>query len=69
MYNQQNLVSAYWNGNSAFGTNGRLGKVAKGPMGIYSALGTGIVALISGFVYVFTCLFSAVPNTGSSSHR
>ena len=56
MYNQQNLVSAYWNGNSAFGTNGRLGKVAKGPMGIYSALGTGIVALISGFVYVFTCL-------------
>lgn len=56
MYNQQNLVSAYWNGNSAFGTNGGLGKVAKGPMGIYSALGTGIVALISGFVYVFTCL-------------
>ena len=56
MYNQQNLVSAYWNGNSAFGTNGRLGKIAKGPMGIYSALGTGIVALISGFVYVFTCL-------------
>ena len=56
MYNQQNLVSAYWNGNSVFGATGKIGKLALGPMGIYSGLGTGIVALISGFVYVFTCL-------------
>lgn len=51
MYNQQNLVSAYWDGNAAFGTSGKVRKI-----GIYSALGTGIVVLISGFVYVFTCL-------------
>ena len=56
MYNQQNLVSAYWDGNAAFGASGKIGKLAMGPIGIYSALGTGIVVLISGFVYVFTCL-------------
>ena len=56
MYNQQNLVSAYWDGNVAFGAKGVFGGLALGPIGTYSALGTGIVALITGFVYVFTCL-------------
>ena len=56
MYNQQDIVSAYWDGNSAFGASGKLGKIALGPLGIYSGLGTGIVVLITGFMYVFTCL-------------
>ena len=56
MYNQQKLVSAYWRINSVFGASGKIGKLAMGPMGFYSALGTGIVVLISGFVYAFTCL-------------
>ena len=56
MYNQQNLVTFYWNGDSAFGATGKIGKLALGPIGGYSALGTGVVALITGFVYVFTCL-------------
>ena len=56
MYNQQDIVSAYWDGNSAFGASGKLGKIAMGPLGIYSGLGTGIVVLITGFMYVFTCL-------------
>ena len=56
MYNQQNLVSAYWDGQSAWGVGGKLSKIVMGPYGIYAALGTGIVALTSGFVYVFTCL-------------
>ena len=56
IYSQQNLVAAYWGGNFAFGATGTIGKLAIGPMGIYSALGTGIVVLISGFVYAFTCL-------------
>ena len=59
MYNQQNLVSAYWDGNVAFGAKGVFGGLALGPIGTYSALGTGIVALITGFVYVFTCF---IPN-------
>ena len=56
MYNQQHLVSAYWDKNKAFGVNGPIGRLAKGPMGIYSGLGTGITVLITGSVYVFTCL-------------
>ena len=56
MYNQQHLVSAYWDKNRAFGTNGAIGKLARGPLGIYSGLGTGITVLVTGSVYVFTCL-------------
>ncbi len=56
IYNQQHLVSAYWNKNASFGTDGPIGKLARGPMGIYYGLGTGITVVITGSVYVFTCL-------------
>ena len=56
MYNQQNLVSAYWGRNSTFGADGPIGKLARRSLGIYSGLGTGITVLTTGFVYVFTCL-------------
>ena len=56
MYNQQDLVSAYWAGNHAFGADGPIANLVKGRMGIFSGLGTGITVLITGFVYVFTCL-------------
>ena len=56
MNNQQNLVNAYWKKNSSFGVDGPFGKAAKGKMGIYASLGVCITAIITGFVYVFTCL-------------
>lgn len=56
MYNQQDLVSAYWSGNTAFGALGPVARVVRGKMGIYSGLGTAITVLITGFMYVFTCL-------------
>ena len=56
MNNQQNLVSAYWSTNSSFGVNGPLGKAAMGKMGVYSSLGVCITTLITGSIYVFTCL-------------
>ena len=56
MYNQQNLVSTYWSKNSDFGADGPISKISRGPLGIYSALGTGITVLITGSIYVFTCL-------------
>ena len=56
MYNQQHLFSAYWDKNRAFGAGGTIAKLARGPLGIYSGLGTGITVLITGSVYVFTCL-------------
>ena len=56
MNNQQNLVKAYWTANSSFGVDGPFGKAARGKMGIYASLGVCITALMTGFIYVFTCL-------------
>lgn len=56
MYNQQHLVDAYWGKNFSFSTDGPMGRIAMGALGINSALGTGITVLITGSVYVFTCL-------------
>lgn len=56
MYNQQNLVESYWSLNSAFGADGIFGKLARGKMGIYEGLGVSITTVITGAVYVFTCL-------------
>ena len=56
MNDQQKLVSAYWKTNSSFGVDGPFGKAAKGRMGVYASLGVCITTLITGFIYVFTCL-------------
>ena len=56
MNNQQGLISAYWTTNSSFGVNGPFGKTARGRMGVYASLGVCITTLITGFIYVFTCL-------------
>ncbi len=56
MYDQQKVISAYWNGQNSFGADGKIGTLAKGPMGIYAGLGVCISTLVTGFVYVFTCL-------------
>ena len=56
MNNQQRLVRAYWKTNSSFGVYGPFGKAAMGKMGVYASLGVCITTLITGFIYVFTCL-------------
>ncbi len=56
MYHQQNLVSAYWSANSVFGADSPIGKMARGKIGIYASMGVCITALMTGFIYVFTCL-------------
>ena len=66
MYRQQELVDAYWYGSgenysgkaNVFGAEGVMGKLAQGPMGFYAGLGVCVSTLITGFVYVFTCLKS-----------
>ena len=56
-YHQQKLVDAYWVGEGdVFGAEGTVGRLAQGPMGIYAGLGVCVSTLITGFVYVFTCL-------------
>lgn len=58
MQNQQNLISAYWGKqeNDPFATNGVLGKLARGKLGMLSGLCACITTLTTGFVYIFTCL-------------
>jgi len=57
MYNQQDLVSAYWdNGIGAFSANGSLGRLARGKLGVLSGLCVCVTTLTTGFVYIFTCL-------------
>lgn len=56
MNDQQKLVSAYWSGNSTFGVHGDMAKQYRGKMGIYASLGVCITTLITGSIYVFTCL-------------
>lgn len=56
MNNQQNLVNTYWKMNSAFGVDSAISKATQGKMGIYASLGVGITTLITGFIYLFTCL-------------
>ncbi len=56
MYDQQELVSFYWQKNSAFGVDGKIGRMSMGEMGICASLGVAITTVFTGFVYVFTCL-------------
>ena len=56
MNDQQRLIGAYWKENFAFGTSGIFGKVARGKMGAYAALGASVTALTTGIIYLFTCL-------------
>ena len=56
MNNQQNLIKAYWSSNSSFGVHGPIGKMGRGKMGIYASLGVCITTVLTGFIYVFTCL-------------
>lgn len=56
MYAQEKIVLQYLQRDNPFSAVGLMGKLAAGPMGGYSALGVGITALVTGFVYVFTCL-------------
>lgn len=56
MYHQQDLVDAYWGGDSAFGADGPIGTMAKGRMGLYTGLSQAIPAILTGFVYLFVCL-------------
>ena len=56
MNNQQKLIGAYWTTIVSFGVTGPFSKMAQGKMGIYASLGVCITTIITGFVYVFTCL-------------
>ncbi len=56
MYHQQRLMDAYSERSVVFGVNGVFAKLAKGRMGLCSGLSVGVTVLLTGCIYVFTCL-------------
>ena len=58
MYGQQRLVRTYWDKSDSFGPDGPIGRTARGKMGVYAGLGACVTVLITGSIYVFTCLKS-----------
>ena len=56
MNNQQRLISAYFGKDLSFSAIGPIAKAIQGKMGIYASLGVCLSTLITGFIYVFTCL-------------
>ena len=56
MYNQQNLILHYMNQDNSFSIDGLIARDARGPMGLWAALGSCMSAVITGLVYVFVCL-------------
>lgn len=56
MYHQQRLIDTYWGNATAFNTSGSFAKLAKGRMGLCSGFSVGVTALLTGCIYVFTCL-------------
>ena len=56
MYHQQPIARYYLSKDHAFGPNGLMGKLARGPMGLMMACGAGISIVLTGIVYVFVAL-------------
>lgn len=56
IYNQQDLALHYKSINNSFLSTGPLARYARGPMGIYRALANSISAILTGGIYLFTCL-------------
>lgn len=56
MYNQQDIAQHYMNKDKSFSLGGPMAKIAAGPMGLWSALGSCISAALIGVVYVFVCM-------------
>lgn len=55
MYRQDKVCDYFWKNTDNFGPKSKIVKYAKGPMGIYIALGSVISIIFNGIVYVFVC--------------
>lgn len=56
MYHQHQLIDTYWGQSTVFGADGAFAKLARGRMGLCAGLSVGVTALLTGCIYVFTCL-------------
>ncbi|MCF0136338.1 MAG: ABC transporter ATP-binding protein [Lachnospiraceae bacterium] len=56
MSDQHALAASYFRLNNAFGADSALGKIFRGRIGIVSSLGACVIPLVTGLIYLFTCL-------------
>lgn len=56
MYNQQKIAAHYLTSDFLFHADGKVAKMARGPMGRWSGLGSALSAVLTGLVYLFVCL-------------
>ncbi len=56
IYKQEDMAEHYFQATDTFRPGGRLAKLAKGPMGAWTAAGAGVGSVLTGIVYVFVCL-------------
>lgn len=60
MYQQQEKVcKVYLNRNTLFGIKSGISRYARGPMGLWAALGQSLSVLLIGVVYLFVCMKAA----------
>lgn len=56
IYSQEAVAEHYLNHTDVFSIDGKMAKLARGPMGAWAAAGAGIGSVLTGIVYVFVCL-------------
>ena len=56
IYKQEDIAEHYLHTTDTFYSGGRMAKLAKGPMGAWTAAGNSIGSVLTGIVYVFVCL-------------
>ena len=56
VYKQEDMADHYLRETDIFSADGKMAKMAKGPMGAWAAAGASISSVLTGIVYVFVCL-------------
>ena len=56
IYKQEDMAEHYLRVSDIFGVDGKMARMAKGPMGAWAAAGASISSMLTGIVYVLVCL-------------
>ena len=56
MYKQEDMAVHYLTSTDVFGVDGKMARLAKGPMGLWTGAGASLGSILTGIIYVFVCL-------------
>ena len=56
IYKQEDMAEYYLRTTDVFGVDGKMARLAKGPMGAWAAAGASLGSVLTGIVYMFVCL-------------